>query len=115
MGGYAFFGPGQFSDLYLEITKPASDGYLHFGGEAASSHHAWVAGALDSAWRCVWEILAKDGTPKQKEIFKQKYGDKKEFDDAKTAALQYYRGVYANSLEKPEGNDGTFHYPYEHL
>ncbi|KAF8898131.1 hypothetical protein CPB84DRAFT_1815730 [Gymnopilus junonius] len=86
MGGYAFFGAGQFSDLYLEITKPASDGYLHFGGEAASCHHAWIGGALDSAWRCVWEILAKDGTQKQK-------------------------GVYANSLEKPGGNDGTFHYP----
>ncbi|KDR71806.1 hypothetical protein GALMADRAFT_143590 [Galerina marginata CBS 339.88] len=111
MGGYAFFGPGQFSDLYLEITKPAADGYLHFGGEAASCHHAWVAGALDSAWRCVWEILAKDGTQEQKQEFQTKYGAKKEFDNAETATLQYYRGVYANSLEKPGGNKGTFHYP----
>ena len=111
MGGYAFYGPGQFSNLYLEITKPAADGYLHFGGEAASSHHAWVAGALDSAWRCVWEILAKDGTPQQKAEFGRKYGDRKEFDNVKTATLQYYRGIYANSLEKPGGNQGNFHHP----
>ncbi|KAH9481894.1 Putative bifunctional amine oxidase [Psilocybe cubensis] len=113
MGGYAFFNAGQFSDLYLHITKPASDGYLHFGGEAASSHHAWVAGALDSAWRCVWEILAKDGTPEQKKKFRKKYGASKEFDNIETAALQYYRGIYANSLEKADGNHGLFHFPGE--
>ena len=112
MGGYASFGPGQFSDLYLEITKPAADGYLHFAGEAASCHHAWVAGALDLAWRSVWEILTKDGTAEQKAEFRKKYGGKQEFDNVETAKLQYCRGVYANSLEKPKGNlKGTFHFP----
>jgi len=107
-GAYAHFGPGQFSDFYTSITKPASDGMLHFGGEVASSHHGWISGALDSAYRCVWEIVAKDGTDTQKDKFKQKYGGSKEIDDVKTSLLQYYRGLFANSLENPKGNKGKF-------
>jgi hypothetical protein len=35
---------------------------LHFAGEATSVHHAWVAGALASAWRAVAEILISEGS-----------------------------------------------------
>jgi hypothetical protein len=38
-GAFALFGPGQFSNLYPEVTKPVG-GLLHFAGEAASVHHA---------------------------------------------------------------------------
>lgn len=100
VGAYASYGPGDFKNLYPSISKPASDGYLHFGGEVASYHHGWVSGALDSAWRCVYEILSKDGTDAQKQLFEEKYGKRKEYDDDNTAAGQYYRGIYANSLEK---------------
>lgn len=110
VGAFASFGPGQFKNLYPSVSKPASDGYLHFGGEVASYHHGWIAGALDSAWRCVYEILAKSGTDEQKELFRTRYGNLKEFDDVYTAAGQYFRGIYANSLEKPEGNDDPFKY-----
>jgi monoamine oxidase len=59
-GAFALFGPGQFSNLYPEVTKPVG-GLLHFAGEAASVHHAWVVGALISAYRTVYEILLHEG------------------------------------------------------
>lgn len=53
-GAFAFFGPCQFWDLYPAITKPNSFGQLYFIGEAASAHHAWVVGALESVVRALW-------------------------------------------------------------
>ena len=60
-GAFALYGPGQFQELFEGVTRPAAGGYLYAGGEAASVHHAWVAGVLNSAWRCVAEILMKEG------------------------------------------------------
>ena len=37
-GVYGMFGPGQFSNMYPEVTKPV-EGILHFAGEAANVHH----------------------------------------------------------------------------
>ena len=51
VGAFAFFGPGNFGNAYTSLTLPAADGRLHFAGEAISVRHAWVEGALDSAWR----------------------------------------------------------------
>jgi len=59
-GAFALFGPGQFKNLYPEVTKPVG-GLLHFAGEAASVHHAWVVGAFISAYRTVHEILLHEG------------------------------------------------------
>lgn len=57
MGAFAQFTPGQFSTLYADILQPAGrHGNFHFAGELASHHHAWVAGALDSAIRAVGHI-----------------------------------------------------------
>ncbi|KAG8999539.1 hypothetical protein FRB90_012052 [Tulasnella sp. 427] len=56
-GAFAFFGPGNFSTLYKSLTRPAANGHVHFAGEALSVRHAWVVGALDSAWRAVKEVL----------------------------------------------------------
>jgi hypothetical protein len=39
-GAFAYFGPGQFSNIYQEVTKPAAGGLLHFAGEATSVNHA---------------------------------------------------------------------------
>jgi len=60
MGAFAFFGPGKFGDVYESLNVPAANGALHFAGEALSVRHAWVVGALDSAWRAVKEILLLD-------------------------------------------------------
>ena len=47
-GAFAYFGPSQFSNMWQEILKPQSFGQLYLIGEAASAHHAWVVGALES-------------------------------------------------------------------
>ncbi|KAG8698959.1 hypothetical protein FRC08_005602 [Ceratobasidium sp. 394] len=60
MGAFPFFGPGQFRNLYPLVTKPVY-GRLHFAGEATSVHHAWVVGALNSAYRSLVEILEHEG------------------------------------------------------
>jgi hypothetical protein len=59
-GAFAFFGPGKFDNVYTSLTNPAADGRFHFAGEAISVRHAWVEGALDSAWRAVHEMLLQE-------------------------------------------------------
>ncbi|KAH7129098.1 hypothetical protein EDB81DRAFT_728997 [Dactylonectria macrodidyma] len=56
-GAFAYFGPSQFSNMWQEITKPNAFGQLYFIGEAASSHHAWIVGALESVVRAVYTMF----------------------------------------------------------
>ncbi|KAF8153859.1 hypothetical protein B0H34DRAFT_661915 [Crassisporium funariophilum] len=58
MGAFAFYGPGDFEDMYTSLNRPAGNNRLHFAGEALSVRHAWVVGALDSAWRAVYSYLS---------------------------------------------------------
>ena len=55
-GAFALFGPSQFRISYPEITKPLH-GVLHFAGEACSVYHAWVVGALDSAYNTLLQVV----------------------------------------------------------
>ena len=81
LGAFAFFGPGKFKDVYASLNAPASDGRLHFAGEALSVRHAWVEGALDSAWRAVAEMLFKDTefTDDQRQAFTDHWGENPEW------------------------------------
>ncbi|CCL98847.1 uncharacterized protein FIBRA_00853 [Fibroporia radiculosa] len=79
-GAFALFGPGQFSNLYPELTKPPA-GLLHFAGEASSVHHAWVLGALNSAYRSIHEILVAEGRDDLVKILQEKWGLVDEVDD----------------------------------
>ncbi|KAK9422887.1 hypothetical protein SUNI508_04554 [Seiridium unicorne] len=56
-GAFAYFGPGQFSNMWQEIIKPNAFGQLYLVGEAASSHHAWIVGALESVVRAVFVMF----------------------------------------------------------
>ena len=58
-GAFALFGPGQFANLYPYLVRPAADAKLHILGEAASAHHAWLVGSLDSAYRAVHHFLQR--------------------------------------------------------
>ncbi|KAK2462147.1 hypothetical protein APHAL10511_005845 [Amanita phalloides] len=60
MSSTAAFGPGKFKNVFRSLTIPAADGLLYIAGEALSTRHAWVEGALDSAWRAVCQILLKE-------------------------------------------------------
>ncbi len=53
-GAFAFFSPGQVTDLHPDITRP--EGRVHFAGEHCSLHHAWIQGALESGIRAAREI-----------------------------------------------------------
>lgn len=56
-GAFAYFGPEQFRSMYPWITR--NHGKHIIIGEAASAHHAWVVGALESAVRGVYQFLFK--------------------------------------------------------
>lgn len=56
-GAFAYFGPGQFSNMWQEIIKPNAFGQLYLVGEASSSHHAWIVGALESIIRAVYVMF----------------------------------------------------------
>ena len=57
VGAFAYFGPGQFKNMYPFVTD--CDGKHIIIGEAASKHHAWVVGALESAVHGVYHFLTK--------------------------------------------------------
>ncbi|KAJ0141401.1 Uncharacterized protein HZ326_15762, partial [Fusarium oxysporum f. sp. albedinis] len=56
-GASAYFGPRQFSNMWQEIIKPIALGQLYLVGEAASSHHAWIVGALESVIRAAYVMF----------------------------------------------------------
>ncbi|MEO8507015.1 MAG: flavin monoamine oxidase family protein [Betaproteobacteria bacterium] len=55
-GAFALFEPSQQSLLYEHIIAP--EGRIHFAGEHASLHHAWIQGAIESGLRAAGEINA---------------------------------------------------------
>lgn len=61
VGAFAIFSPGQYSEVMPALLLPAQEGHLHFGGEALSSGHAWIIGAVNSAYRNVLEVLKTEG------------------------------------------------------
>lgn len=54
-GAFAYFGPGQFIKCGPEIIK--LNDWLFLIGEAASAHHGWIVGTLESAVRAVYQLL----------------------------------------------------------
>jgi len=61
-GAFALYGAGQFSNMYPSISRPAAyNDRLNLIGEATSVHHAWVVGALNSAWRGIYDMLIAAG------------------------------------------------------
>ncbi|KAI6106546.1 hypothetical protein EDD16DRAFT_1523887 [Pisolithus croceorrhizus] len=75
MGAFAQFGPGDFQNLYNSLAYPAADLRLHFAGEAISTRHGWVVGALDSAWRAVDEYLCVTRQMVKRKRFKELWGE----------------------------------------
>lgn len=58
-GGFEFFAAGQFLEKFVVAREP--QGRFHFAGEHLDMVHYWIAGAYDSAFRTVWEVLIKEG------------------------------------------------------
>ncbi len=53
--GDAKFLPGQFLTRFEAARQP--EGNICFAGEHLSRHHTWIAGALESAWETVSNII----------------------------------------------------------
>jgi Flavin containing amine oxidoreductase len=99
MGAYAHFAPGQFRTLYPGILHPAGYGRFHFAGEVASHHHAWIAGALDSAKRVVCEIIRWDFR-NSLPIFESEYERSLVFSDDEVAEAHFLKGLVSRELER---------------
>ena len=61
VGAFAIFSPDQFSNVMPALMTPAMEGHLHWAGEALSGGHAWIIGAVNSAYRTVVEVLKTEG------------------------------------------------------
>ena len=81
-GAFALFGPGQFSKLYPHIIRPGADSRFHIVGEHASVHHAWIAGALNSAYRGVYMFLERFNLKKKQKELEKLFGTVHEVDYA---------------------------------
>lgn len=74
VGAFAIFGPGEFSGVMPYLMTPAAQGHMHFGGEALSSGHAWIIGAVNSAYRTVVEVLATENMTAELDTFVDTWG-----------------------------------------
>ncbi|KAF6745152.1 hypothetical protein DFP72DRAFT_1077748 [Ephemerocybe angulata] len=79
-GAFAFFGPGQYDYLYNALNGTAADGRLQWAGELLSVRHAWIVGALDSAWAAVNKYLYLSNNAKELPEFYLKWGTNLEWD-----------------------------------
>jgi hypothetical protein len=80
VGAFAIFGPGEFSTVMPSLMKPGYFGRVHFAGEALSSGHAWIIGAVNSAYRTVAEVLAVEGRENLVELMRELWGEIDEVD-----------------------------------
>ena len=62
------------------MISPAADARLFFAGEHASHHHAWIVGSLNSAYRSVDELLAREGLTAKRYELREKWGECAESD-----------------------------------
>jgi monoamine oxidase len=83
LGAFAHFGPSEFSDVYTAWTQSAAGGRLLFAGEALSAQHAWVEGALDSAYWAVWRMLKGANRPDLVAKLEKEWGNKLLADEEK--------------------------------
>ena len=79
-GAFALFSPGNFSQHYPALVRPWTDSRLYIVGEAASAHHAWIVGALDSAMRGVCTMLARFGLEDLQAKLVKEFGTPHEID-----------------------------------
>ncbi|KAI0447287.1 hypothetical protein F4803DRAFT_364707 [Xylaria telfairii] len=99
-GAFALFGPGQFSNLYPYLSRPAADSKFHIVGEAASAHHAWIVGALDSAYTAVYRFLKRFELQDAIEKLKEEWGEVEELEDGKNGTVHLQ--VMLGKLRKTE-------------
>ncbi|KAK6357702.1 hypothetical protein TWF718_002011 [Orbilia javanica] len=95
-GAFALFAPGQFSNLYPYLTRPAADSKFHIVGEASSAHHAWIVGALDSAYAALHKFFYRFQMWGAIDQLKKNWGEVEELETGKqgTVHLQVMLGTF---------------------
>ncbi|KAK3942457.1 hypothetical protein QBC46DRAFT_283661 [Diplogelasinospora grovesii] len=64
-GAFALFGPGQFKGVYPHFQELYCNNKFAMCGEALSAHHAWISGAVDSAYAMVLKFFLAHDMPRQ--------------------------------------------------
>lgn len=95
VGAFALFGPGQFTNLYPFLSRPMAESKFHIVGEAASAHHAWLVGALDSAYTAVYKFLRRFELWDAIEALQEEWGEVEELETGEhgTVHLQVMFGM----------------------
>ncbi|KAI0139833.1 hypothetical protein GGR57DRAFT_509562 [Xylariaceae sp. FL1272] len=96
-GAFGLFSPAQFRSMYPNIVRPAADSRLHIIGAAASAHHAWIVGALDSSVRGLWLMLERFRLFDLQKKLVENWGDIGEV-DKETAHLQVALGMMGRDI-----------------
>lgn len=72
-GAFAHLGPGQIGSsggkpiaILASLKAPAANGKMHIAGEATSIHNGWILGALNSAWRAVFNAVVHDADKRKR-------------------------------------------------
>jgi hypothetical protein len=81
--------------LFDSVKVPAAGGRLHIAGEATSTNHGWIIGALNSGWRAVSNVLKglSDGEELQQKLEANWDGIPDEEPKAAVANIGYRVGV----------------------
>jgi len=106
-GAFALFGPAQFGrtghgeSMFTSLKSPAgANSRIHIAGEATSVHHAWVLGALNSAWRAVKHAIKLRPEKDQEALFKKFYN---EWDIPQEEAFTHaWKSATPNTVSGPE-------------
>ncbi|GLB43333.1 putative flavin containing amine oxidoreductase [Lyophyllum shimeji] len=108
LGAFCQFGPGQFKNTYPHLTQPAGlQQRLHFAGDATSTFHGWVAGALNAGWRATLGLLQAhpelNPNPGEDiiEKFKNIWGPSEEWDVKDVATMNWINQQLTNMNTKP--------------
>ncbi|KAI1328962.1 hypothetical protein F5Y16DRAFT_367738 [Xylariaceae sp. FL0255] len=96
-GAFGLFSPSQFRSMYPNIVRPAADSRLHIIGEAASAHHAWIVGALDSSVRGLWLMLERFRLFDLQKKLVEHWGEVGELDQ-ETGHLQVALGILGRNV-----------------
>jgi hypothetical protein len=86
-GAFALYGPSQFSNLYPYLTRPAADSKFHIVGEAASVHHGWLVGSLDSAYCAIFKFLYRYRLWNYVALLAERWGEVDELDDGERGTM----------------------------
>lgn len=73
--------------MYPNLIRPVCDSRFYVIGEAASAHHAWIVGALDSSVRALYFLLTKFQLTEMRKMMESKFGNVDEFDNHVTGPL----------------------------